>query len=213
VAGGEEVAPELRGREKEADFMPKDKTPPPSKEGGIGAVEAYEILKQRQINEDRILAERTSMFLVATAFLFAAFVVLLTSASTDCIFAVLRILLPSVGISLTFLLFFFNLGASRALTFWHIAQRKIEEDAEAEVFEYMKKNDITPHIAEDDYMDGKKEWVEIPTGHWVLKTLKKPRGWYERRLVKNRVIYKWCLPIAFFVLWVTSLVSVSICYF
>ena len=35
-------------------------------------VKAYDILQKRQISEDRILAERTSMFLLATAFLFVA---------------------------------------------------------------------------------------------------------------------------------------------
>ena len=76
-------------------------------EDEIGAVKAYEILKQRQINEDRILAERTSMFLLATSFLFLAFATLLSSDGTSCILKVLAIFLPIVGIFLTFLLFCF----------------------------------------------------------------------------------------------------------
>jgi len=190
--------------------MAGKKAPQAQTTGNIGAVEAYEILKQRQINEDRILAERTSMFLLATSFLFLAFVTLLNPCWTGCIFKVLRILLPSVGIFLTILLFFFNQGASRALLFWHMAQRKIEE--EAAEFDYMRNNDITPHIAEDDFMDGKKDWIRNKNGNLELATLVKPRCWCERRLLRPRAIYKWCLPIAFLVLWGTSLVLVTTCY-
>ena len=136
--------------------MAAKKAPKAQTKGKIGAVEAYDILQKRQINEDRILAERTSMFLLATSFLFLAFATLLCLDCTDCIIKPLGILLPSVGIFLTFLLFFFNLGASRALTFWHKAQRKIEEAAEAEVFKYMKANDISPHIAKKTLCKAKR---------------------------------------------------------
>jgi hypothetical protein len=170
------------------------------------ATEAYHILLKRQINEDRILAERTRTFLLATAFLFLAFVMLLDPDWEDWYFTVLRIALPLVGIFMTFLLFSFNQSASIALTFWHIGQLKIEEEAKG--FHLMRINDLTPHIAQEDYMTGKKDWVKVK-GTWVLTTLDKPKGRWHRRLWHNKVIYRYCLPPAFGALWVAAL-AVSI---
>jgi len=151
--------------------------------GDIGPVEAYHILLQRQMSEDRILGERTSIFLLATSFLFLAFVTLLNPDWTGTIFKVLRILLPSVGLFLTFLLHCFNRGAINALAFWHAAQQKIEE--EAPEFAYMRESKISPHIRE-------------------------PRSWWEKPLLGSRAIYKCYLPLTFFVLWATSLVLVIV---
>jgi hypothetical protein len=184
--------------------MPEEETPPTEKESEIGAVKAYEILKQRQVNEDRILAERTSMFLLATSFLFLAFVMLLTSAATGCTFTALRILLPIIGIILTFLLYCFNQGAVRAIAFWHDAERKIEE--ETTEFEYMRRNDITPHIAAREFIEGRKEWVRDKDGHLILATPLKPICWCEKRLLSTRIIYRRYLPLTFLTLWVASLV-------
>ncbi len=191
--------------------MAEKKAPRAQTKGGIGAVEAYEILKQRQISEDRILAERTSMFLLATSFLFLAFVTLLNPDWEDCIFTVLRILLPSVGIFLTILLFFFNQSASIASAFWHKAQRKIEHIAPE--FDYMRSSELTPHIALDKVMEGEKEWVkDEENDYWVLKPVVKPKHWWQKRLWHNNIIYRYCLPPAFFVLWTVSLVFVIVCY-
>ena len=144
------------------------------------SIEAYEILKQRQMNEDRILGERTSIFLLATSFLFLAFVTLLNPDWTGTIFTVLRILLPIVGLFLTFLLYCFNQGAINALAFWHDSEKKIEE--EAPEFAYMRESEIAPHIH-----------------------MKEPKSWWKKRLLRSRAIYKRYIPIAFFVLWITAL--------
>jgi len=169
--------------------MPKDKTPLSQAEDDVGAVEAYNILQRRQMNEDRILAERTSMFLVATSFLFAAFVVLLTSAPTGCIFKVLGIILSSVGITLTVLLYIFNRNAIKAVTFWHDAQAKIE--FETSEFEYMRQKHVAPHL---QGFDLDKE-PELPTK--------------KKESSGTRPIYKYCLPITFGTLWIAAL-AVSI---
>jgi hypothetical protein len=148
------------------------------------------------------------MFLLATSFLFLAFAMLLSSELTGCIFKVLGIFLPIVGISLTILLFFFNQNASIALTFWHKAQRKIEE--EAAEFDYMRINEITPHIAEDEVMKGEKEWTRGQYNKLVLTPVVKTKHWWQKRLLRNKVIYQWCLPIAFGALWVAALVVAAI---
>jgi hypothetical protein len=172
-------------------------------------VEAYRIIQRRQINEDRILAERTSMFLLATAFLFVAFVMLLDPEWEGTIFTVLRIALPIVGIFLTILLFCFNRSASIALDFWHKAQHRIERKALD--FKYMRKDEITPHIALGEVKKGEKEWVWVKAeGTWELKPVEKAKHWWQKRLLANYVIYTWYLPIAFLALWTASLVYVIV---
>jgi hypothetical protein len=162
--------------------MAAKKIPLTASERRIGSVRAYDIHQKRQINEDRILAERTSMFLLATAFLFVAFVMLLDPKWDGWIHTVLRIALPLVGISLTLLLLRFNVSAVKALGRWHDAQCQIEKAAEAVVFKYMKAEGILPH--------GRKS-------HWFTST---------------RTIYRCYLPLVFLALWVTSLVLVIIYY-
>ena len=184
--------------------MAVKKAPKAQTKGSIGAVEAYEILKQRQINEDRILAERTSIFLLATTFLFLAFVTLLSSDGTGCVFTVLRIILPIIGIILTFLLYCFNQGAVRAIAFWHDAEQKLEE--EATEFEYMRRNDITPHIAAREFIEGRKEWMRDKDGHLILATPSEPICWCKKRLLSTRIIYRCYLPLTFGALWVAALV-------
>jgi hypothetical protein len=167
------------------------------------SIEAYNILLKRQISEDRILAERTRTFLLATAFLFMAFVMLLDPDWEDWIFTVLRIALPIVGIFMTFLLFSFNQSASIALDFWHKAQCKIEQTAPD--FYYMRSSELTPHVAEDEVMAGEKEWLEIGKRHWILVPVTKPKRWWQKRLCHNRVIYRYCLPPTFLALWLAGL--------
>ncbi|MGD9117087.1 MAG: hypothetical protein PVJ61_07995 [Dehalococcoidia bacterium] len=166
--------------------------------------EAYQILLQRQINEDRIVVERTNMFLLATAFLFVAFVTLLDPDMTAPIIELLRIILPIVGIFLAFLLFCFNQSASIALTFWHIGQRKIEE--EAAEFDYMRSYELTPHIDEDAVMNGEKEWGRDKANRLILVPVAKPKRWWQKRLLRNKAIYRIYIPLTFVAIWVASLV-------
>ena len=148
----------------------------------MDAVKAYDILQKRQISEDRILAERTSMFLLATSFLFLAFVTLLNPEWEGRIFTVLRVLLPSVGIFLTLLLLIFNRSATKMLGRWHDAERLLENEVE---FEYMQTRGIAPHT-------------------------ENPKGWVRKILLSSRTVYRLHLPLAFFVLWATSLVFVIV---
>jgi hypothetical protein len=162
--------------------MVAKKIPLTASERRIGSVRAYDIHLERQKNEDRILAERTSMFLLATSFLFLAFATLLCSNCPDCITKPLGFILSGVGISLTLLLLQFNIRATKALGRWHDAQCKIEKSQEAVVFKYMEAKGISPH--------GRKS-------HWLTST---------------RTIYRCYLPLVFLALWVTSLVFFIKCY-
>jgi hypothetical protein len=167
------------------------------------SIEAYEILKQRQISEDRILGERTSIFLLATSFLFLAFVALLSLDLAGPVFDVLRILLPVVGILLTCVLYGANRAAVNALHFWHGAQRKIEE--EARDFAYMRRNGITPHRDADRCIWEGWEWKRRG-GRLVLVRITNPlKRWLRYPILysKHEVRY---LPPIFLALWVAALV-------
>jgi len=169
--------------------------------GNIGPVEAYNILLQRQISEDRIVVERTNIFLVASSILFAAFVMLYPRVT------VLRIALPIIGIFLTFLLYDLNRAATNALAFWHIGQRKIEEEEEAQEFKYMWEKEITPHIHGYECTLGRKEWKR-KEDRWVLEHTGKVRGWLRKPLLTTGTgtIYKVYFPLVFLALWVASLI-------
>lgn len=170
------------------DVMAAEKAPQTQTEDKIGAVETYNILLKRQINEDRIVVERTSMFLLATAFLFLAFITLLDPEWEGRIFTVLRFVLPILGILLTFLLYLFNRNAIKALAFWHDAQCKIER--ETPEFAYMRDNRLGPHLQR-------------------FKLDEDPKG-KRKKLSGTRPIYKYYLPLTFLALWVVSLVLVIV---
>ena len=171
----------------------------------IGPLEVYDIFLRRHINEDRVVTERTSIFLAGSSFLFLAFVALLDPTLAP-IFKVLRILLPIVGMFLAFLLYSLNRAAINALNFWSGAEQKIEE--EAPEFAYMRENKIRPHIQGDECIWGKKEWIQGKNGKCALKPIGKPRRWLRNPLLAVRIIYAVCLPLAFLILWLGSIIVV-----
>lgn len=173
--------------------MPVKKAPQAQTTGNIGAVEAYNILLKRQINEDRIVVERTSMFLLATAFLFLAFITLLDPEWEGCIFTVLRFALPITGIILTALLYLFNRSAIKALAFWHDAQYELEKNAPE--FAYMRENRLGPHLEKFESKQDKK-------GEETSED--------KKRTSVTRPIYKYYLPLTFLLLWAVALVLVIV---
>jgi len=174
----------------------------------ISPLEAYNILLQRCINEDRILGERTSLFFLATSFLFLAFVTLFLHPSlTAPIFKVLRIALPILGIFLTFLLYCLNRAATNAIIFWHTGQRKIEEEAPA--LGYMRDNEVTLHIHGEECIWGRREWKRNKEGKWILESVGKPKGWLRNPVLSVAALIS-LFPAVFFVLWVISLVAAII---
>lgn len=175
----------------------------------IGPLEAYNILLQRQISEDSLLGERTNTFFLGTSFLFLAFVMLLNPDLAP-IFKVLRIALPILGILLTFLFYCLNQAAVNARAFWHVGQRKIEE--EAPEFGYMWENEITPHIHGYESTWGQKVWKRNEDGKWVLAPVEKPRSWLRKPLLGTGTgtIYQVYFPLMFLALWIIALVVVII---
>ena len=179
----------------------------------IGPVEAYHILLQRRISEDRIIVERTSIFLAASSFLFLAFVMLLNPTLAP-IFGVLRVILPIAGILLALLVFYLNRIAGNALSFWSSAKRKIEE--EATEFSYMVENSIAPEVSAREVRAGRKRWQKTEDG-WVLQPAKgvwsiwdKPLQW--RWIGGPNKIYWLYLPGIFFILWLAALIVAIISF-
>jgi len=136
----------------------------------VSPLEAYDILLRRHVSEDRIVTERTGVFLAGSSILFLAFVMLLNPDLAP-IFRWLRILLPLVGICLTVVLYLSCKAADYALSFWHGAERKIED--ETSEFNYMRENNITPHTDADTVINGKKNWERTKEG----LRLKDTEGW------------------------------------
>ena len=171
----------------------------------IGPIEAYDILLRRQISEDRIIVERTSIFLLSSSFLFLAYVGLLAPDLAP-IFSVIRIILPIIGLFLTILICNLNLKADNALSFFHGSQRKIEETAPE--FAYMRDNEITPHLHGDQVVHRGKRLKRICEGKWLFQPARGIRGVVDKRLRWagiNRVLWLY-IPGAFFVLWLAALI-------
>lgn len=76
------------------------------------AVDSYKLLVQRHDNEDRTLAERTNIFLLGNAFLFAGFAALHPSFPN---LDLMRYTIPSVGICLTLLGAYLNYMSIKAI--------------------------------------------------------------------------------------------------
>ena len=173
--------------------------------GNIGPLEAYHILLERQMNEDRRIVEISTIFLLASSFLFLAFVGLLHPSLAP-IFKWLRIILPIVGIFLTFFLYHLNLSAANALRFWHRAEQKIEETASE--FAYMRGNEITPHMHGYETIRGEKKLEKTKEGKWKLVDVEKPWSWYNKPLhyAWLRHLFELYLPASLLALWIASLV-------
>ncbi len=143
---------------------------------------AYKILLQRHLNDDRLLAERSSLFLASSSILFIGFVMLLPSAY------ILRIFLPVLGIILSLLALVGNRRTSKGLYFWEEGEEKLEK--EGQNFTFMRENFIFPHTVYD----------AVNTG----------RLWRKLRWIRNRRIYAYWLPCLFIALWIISLVTVVV---
>ena len=142
-------------------------------------IRAYNILLKRHINDDRLMAERMSLFFLASSFLFVGFVTLLDIGGI----CSLRVAVPSIGIILCFLAFVAGERTRRGLDFWDRGEKKIEEEGKS--FAYMRDEEIAPHLVYENVKKGTTGWL---VGH-----------------VRNRYIYPYCIPFLFLILWAISL--------
>ncbi len=101
---------------------------------------AYRILLQRHLNDDRLMAERSTIFLASSSILFLGFVMLLQSACILCI------IIPVLGLLLGGFAFISNLRTSEGLDFWDEKEKKIEKNGQSPTFTYMRKEEMMPHL-------------------------------------------------------------------
>jgi hypothetical protein len=187
----------------------------------IGPVEAYNILLQRQINEDQRIIGFSTIFLTANSFLFVGYAILSSSSPVHPIATVLgldpdppfmwlRILLSLAGILLALWLFHLNLSAANALRFWHRAQQRIEETAPE--FAYMRENGVTPHSDGYQAIRGDMEWERNKFGKWVFEPTKGTNRFFSKLLQLRglRPILQYYLPATLCGLWLAALITVIV---
>jgi len=100
---------------------------------------AYEILLQHEVNENRLISERTSLFLFGNSIMFIGFAMLLDVAKAKPV----AIVLGLAGLVLCVIAFTALTAAIRALDIWVTGQREIEEQ-EGGVFAYMREKHMSP---------------------------------------------------------------------
>jgi hypothetical protein len=70
----------------------------------------------------------------------------------------------------------------------------------------MRSYELTPHIDEDAVMNGEKEWGRDKANRLILVPVAKPKRWWQKRLLRNKAIYRIYIPLTFVAIWVASLV-------
>ena len=103
----------------------------------MDTLHAYDILRQRQVNEDRVVAERLLVGCLVNSILMVAF---FTAVPTD-YFCWVRFVLPVFGVIFSLGLGFVLWVSSKAMIGWYDALCKLEQKAE---FAYMKDQKIRP---------------------------------------------------------------------
>jgi hypothetical protein len=155
-------------------------------------IRAYDILLKRHINEDRLMTERMSTFLLASSFLFLAFVTLtrIKDAFRLCVGVC------AVGIILSFLAFSVAGRTRKGLDFWDGCEKHIETGWKS--FAYMKSQKIC-------LSDGTRLPI-IPSS--VRENAKHGCcGWLFKW--ETRCVYQ-CYPLLVLGLWVGSLIWVNL---
>lgn len=151
-------------------------------------LEAYKLLQTRQISEDRILVERTNIYLLTNSFLFAGYATLACCLNKnpdlnilnclikcwdcfkcledleriDCL-ECLVITIPILGIILGLFLMIHNFASCRSLHNWHVSQEIVEgmrnDFPEDDVFSFMVNNHIAPEKDGHQITYGNDKWV------------------------------------------------------
>lgn len=161
-----------------------------------------ELINQRIINEDRLLAERSNIFLLASSILFAGFVMVMDKSK------LLAIVIPTVGIFLTVLMWNASWNMVRELSLWLAMSQKIEQEEEA--FQDLKERERIPHSAWNYWWMGESTYIRTEK-HPLYMNLP-PVSCWEKLLPFGILapwnMYKFYLPGAFFVIWAAALIWV-----
>lgn len=138
---------------------------------------AHEILLQHQFNENRLIGERTSLFALATSVLFIAFAMLVPLSKIVCT------VLAAVGLVYCLAIWGALRASVRALDFWFMGQRQIEEEGGG-CFAYMRENCLSPQI------HGSNSWEKGLAKSWKLY----PHiAWFVCAVWAAALVYLWWL--------------------
>lgn len=171
----------------------------------IGAIEAYDILMQRTIDENRLLTERTTIFLAASSILFLAFVMLNQSSTTlsPILAKPLSIILSFLGISLTLVFYSLARGSIKRLEFLWYSQENMER--ESPEFTYMKDKKFAPYTDRTDFSAKDRKWKQNDKNIWTYESTA-AGCWGKLSRCLSRHASKKCIPVIFGTLWSASLI-------
>lgn len=161
-----------------------------------------ELINQRIINEDRLLAERSSVFLLSSSILFAGFAMLIDKCE------LLTIIIPCIGIVLSVISWSVSWGMIRELNLWLAMSKRIEQEEDA--FKELKERERVPHSAWDYWWMGKSKYMtkkKYPL-YMKLPAISRWEKCLPFGILQAWHMYRFYVPGAFFVIWVTSLVWV-----
>ena len=137
---------------------------------------AHQILLQHQLNENRLLTERTTLFALANSVLLIAFAMLVPISKLLCT------VLSIVGLVFCVVVWYGLRASVQALDVWVKGQRQIEEQ-EGSCFAYMRERGISPHL------HGWSSWARGVTKRWKLY----PHiTWVVCAVWVATLIYVWC---------------------
>lgn len=163
----------------------------------------YEVLTQRILNSDRLLAERSSMYLLTNSILLAGFLFIFGESG------LLQIVIPSAGIILSIVFGFVAWGVTREMHLWVIMCQNIEQEQPA--FDDLKNQELIPYSAWNYWAQGNSQFVMKPPQRGVPLGLKAQSRW--EKLTTFGIFDPWhfyriYIPSLFVVIWISSLVSV-----
>lgn len=102
--------------------------------------EVYKILLERHLNDDRLMSERSSIFIASSSILFAGFAVLTGDSTMP-----LRLTICVLGLFLSILAIRANFRTSKGLGFWDEKERKMEAESTEEPFAHMRELNAMPN--------------------------------------------------------------------
>ncbi len=161
-----------------------------------------ELINQRMINQDRLLAERSNIFLLASSILFAGFAMLIDKSK------LLATIIPAIGVFLAVLMCNASWNMVREIKLWQAMTQRIEQEEAA--FQELKERERIPHSAWRYWWMGKSTYIRTEKHPLYMKL--PPVSWWEKLLpfgiLKPWDMYRFYLPGVFCVIWVASLVWV-----
>lgn len=118
----------------------------------------------------------------------------------------LSIVIPSIGIFLSVLIWSISSGMIRELRLWLVICQKIEQ--EEETFKDLKERERIPHSAWNYWWEGESTYI-MKEEHPLYSKLAPLTRWEKRiyyGILNEWKMYRFYIPGMFFAIWMTSLI-------